>query len=189
LAFREEITVGDWVLPLANVGQRRIDQVVTLIKSGQAGPEAIEPPSDLFPLRSAYPQLMADLGIVLELLHDLKDDLTASAVTVELHGKDLQRLGGAIEMLSNKQLNRLPRTQVIASMSDPFELLRDIEDEITSCDEMLERHGYKLQHLDLAMQMMEEIAASSLIGDGEQPSGSSRLPRLRTACEHALGPK
>ena len=189
LAFSNEIQVGEWVLPVSNVGQRRINQLVALVKAEKSTPEATLPASGSQPELHFRPQLMSDVAIVLQLLADLKADLTSSSDTVGRHREGLQQLDAAIRMLSSEQLQRRSRHQFVESLSAPFELLRSVEDEMTSCHETLARHNYKLQHVDLAMQMLEEVAASLLVGDGEQPLGLTRLPRLRTACEQALGPK
>lgn len=37
-------------------------------------------------------------------------------------------------------------------------LMQDMEDDLTTCGETLERHGMKLQNLDIAMQMLRAIA-------------------------------
>jgi hypothetical protein len=188
LEFPEEIQVGEWVLPLFSIGQRWIDQIVAFTKSGQSEPNVKQSPGGLLTPQCDQPQMMADLGLVLELLNDLKDDLTSSSDTLSQHGEDLRQLDAAIQMLSSDDLRRRSGPQLIEGLGEPFELLGRLEDEIC-CDETVARHSYKLQHLDFAMQMLEEVAASSLIGHGEQSSGPSRLPRLRTACEHALRPR
>jgi hypothetical protein len=171
------------------VGQRRIDQIVTCIKDGQAATEAMQPPIASPSPPPARTELMDDLIIIGRLLGDLQKDLLSSPQTVEDHGAHLQHLEAVMRMLSSDPLVRLPATQFVEGLGETFELLGRLEDEISSNDATLGRHGYKLQHLDLAMQMLEELAAASLIGDSEQPSGPSRLPRLRTACELALQPK
>ena len=189
LAFSEEIQLCEWVLPLSNVGQRRINQVIALVKTGKAACEATQAASGTPPQRCARPQLRDDLRIVLKLLTDLLDDLTSSSDTVGRHGQGLRHLETAVQLLASEQFQHLSRPQLVEGLSKPFEMLGRVEDEITACEETLARHSYKLQHLDLAMQMLEEIAAGLLVGDPGLQSGSPRLPRLRATCELALRAK
>jgi len=171
------------------VGQRRINQVIALVKNGQSACEATQAASETQTQRCARPKFMDDIGIVLKLLTDLLDDLTSSSDTVGRHSKDLRHLETAVQLLASEQFQHLSRPQLVEGLSKPFETLGRVEDGITACEETLARHSYKLQHLDLAMQMLEEIGADLLVGERGLQSGPPRLTRLRASCELALSPK
>jgi hypothetical protein len=100
----------------------------------------------------------------------------------------LRHFDQAATTLSDPELLRLSRLQLVDELGAVFQLLVDLEDEFTSSRETVARHGYKLQHLDLAMQMLSELAADLVIGSSGRPSGNPRLENLRIACDKALQP-
>jgi hypothetical protein len=65
-------------------------------------------------------------------------------------------------------------------------VVREPEDELTSCTDTLVQHNYKLQHLDFGMQVLAEFSAAALDSDVSSWPDTTRLCRLRSACEHAL---
>ena len=185
LQFSEEIEVREWVLPLRDVGQRRIDQLVAQLKTGQTtgAPEQVAATAlD----RPSIHQRADDVGLVFRILRDLKADLTYSPETLSRHGNALPLLNSAIALLTDRDLVRRSRPQFIEGLGAIFQLVSELEDELTSCSETMARHCYKLQHLDLSMQLLTEMSAAALTSDGEQSENAVRLHNLRVACEHAL---
>lgn len=75
--------------------------------------------------------------------------------------------------------------QLAADVQTIVRLMQDLEDDLSSSDETLARHGMKLQHLDIAMQMLRAVAGQLLPGlrDG---TSMARLQDLRVACAQAL---
>ncbi len=58
---------------------------------------------------------------------------------------------------------------------------------MAASDETLERHGMKLQNLDIAMQMLRAVAGELTPDDGNGPVRIAKLEDLRVACAQALG--
>lgn len=74
-------------------------------------------------------------------------------------------------------------SELIDGLKDVVKLLEDLEDDLSSSQESLARHGPKLQNLDIAMQMIRSVVRE-LSGD-EQALGAD-LSDLRVVCEQAL---
>lgn len=129
MRFSSEVSVDEWLAAPTKVQQRRVDEIVALVKAGGA---------DLVPIDGGpteprtKDQLVDDLGVIVRLMQDLEDDLAAS-------------------------------------------------------DETLERHGTKLQHLDIAMQMLRAVASELTPNGSKEPFATARLEDLRVACAQALG--
>ncbi|QIK79626.1 hypothetical protein G7077_12645 [Sphingomonas piscis] len=168
-------------MPLKAVGQRRVDQIVAALRNAGSArgklPEQLETRS---PSRRSE-----DLEIVHRLLEDLEQDLSSSAETLRSHYGTMPILKTAQQLLAAPELEQQSRYQFIDSLGEIFECIRELEDELTACTDTLVRHSYKLQHLDLAMQMLTEVSAEALNSD-DDTSKTPRLHNLRTACEHAL---
>ncbi len=99
LHFSSELSVREWLAPPSNVEQRRIDDIVALVKSGAAVPPDLgAPPDPPAPARSDTP-LVDDLETVIRLLDALENDLTSSGETVARHGMKLQNLDIAMQMV------------------------------------------------------------------------------------------
>lgn len=77
--------------------------------------------------------------------------------------------------------------QLVDDLGAVVRLMQDLEDELAGCDETVERHGVKLQNLDIAMQMLRAVAGELTPGDIGQAANIGRLESLRMACEKALG--
>lgn len=127
LRFLSEVSIKDWLAAPEKVQQRRVNDIVALIKSGGAVPSA--------------------------------EDRTAG----------------------------LPRSngQLTVDLGEVVKLLRDLEDDLCSSEESLERHGMKLQHLDIAMQMLRAVAIE-LTPNEHGTTGNAKLRDLRVACAQAL---
>lgn len=100
----------------------------------------------------------------------------------------LVKSGGAeLPQVSSPVLGPRSPEQLIEDLEAVLSLMQDLEDELASSIETLNRHGLKLQNLDIAMQMVRAISAElAPDGDGERAS-IARLEDLRNACSQALG--
>lgn len=128
IRFSSEVLVEDWLAAPTKVQQRRVDEIVSLVKAGGADPV----PIDGGPTEArTTEELVDDIGAVIRLMQDLEDDLAASAKT-------------------------------------------------------LERHGMKLQHLDIAMQMLRAVACELTPDGGDEQCSLAKLKDLRVACAQAL---
>jgi hypothetical protein len=87
-----------------------------------------------------------------------------------------------------KLIAEAPRTheQLTEDLSEVVKLMQDLEDDLSSSDATRERHGMKLQHLDIAMQMLRALAAELGPRGRDVASGSAKLRDLRVACSQAL---
>ncbi len=182
--FVAEIAVNDWIAPPANAEQARIDEIVASIKAGGAATQAAG--ADVSAHGRPESTLADDLKMVEALLVALKADLSGSAMTLTRHGSEMRYLDQAMEMLSDPELPRRSRHQLAEVLGAVFQLLVDLEDEFTRIRETVARHSYKLQHLDLAMQMLTELAGDLIIGGADPAAGNPRMDNLRVACGNAL---
>jgi hypothetical protein len=185
IRFLEEIQVGAWVLPLRTDRQRDVDQSLGALNARESLFDPIATSASALNPATAE-QRLDELMTVLRLLDDLEADLSSSAETVRMHGGRMPLFETAMNMLRQPELHHCPRHQFIDGLGEVFELVRELEDELTSCTDTLVRHSYKLQHLDFAMQMLTEISASALAGDADPSADTTRMQRLRSACESAL---
>ena len=76
--------------------------------------------------------------------------------------------------------------QLVDDLAATMRLLSDLEVDLASCDETLARHAMKLQNLDIAMQMLQAVAAELTPGSDERVS-LAKLGDLRVTCAKALG--
>jgi len=185
MQFSAQIDVDAWLAPAAKAGQARVDEIVALVKAGAAVSES---EGDAAPSRhgGSGSILADDLTVVTALLGNLKDDLTRSSDTVDTHGAKLEHLDQAMEMLSDEGLIRRSRHQLADELGVIFQLLVEVEDDVTGIRETVARHGYKLQNLDLAMQMLMEVGSEMIINGEEGLSSNPRLNNLRGVCDKAL---
>ena len=136
-----------------------------------------------------YPQLFDDLGMLVRLLKALHDDLTSASDTVARHSQGLSQLTEAMQTLSNPSCPERSPDQFIVDLEGVFKRLSYVEDELTASPETIALHGFKLQNLDLATQLLVEVFAEVVMGGGDHSGGASKLQRLRLACEKALSAK
>lgn len=79
------------------------------------------------------------------------------------------------------------RAQLVDDLGAVVDLMQGLEDELTSSMATLERHGMKLQHLDIAMQMLRAVASELSPADlGIERTAAARLQDLRVSCAEAL---
>lgn len=99
---------------------------------------------------------------------------------VKAGGADLGREDGGA---------RDPRTheQLVDDVGAVVSLMQDLEDDLAASDETLERHGMKLQNLDIAMQMLRAVAGELTPNSGDGTVSIAKLKDLRVACAQALG--
>lgn len=77
--------------------------------------------------------------------------------------------------------------QLVDDLGAVVSLMEGLEDELSSSNETLARHGIKLQHLDIAMQMLRAVARELSTGGWNGQAGMARLEDLRVVCAQALG--
>jgi hypothetical protein len=183
IQFEKEIVVGDWLAPAPNTGQARIDEIVASLKAGEVTPELTELDGRSRAKSQSF-GLSSDLQIVCDLLLTLERDLSCSSLTIDRHGSKMPFLGQVVERMSNPDLLRRSKHQLADELGAAYQILVHLEDEFTDTRDTIARHGYKLQHLDLAMQMLSELTAELLFGSSG--SENSRLENLRIACDKAL---
>jgi hypothetical protein len=117
-------------------------------------------------------------------------DWLAAPEKVEQHRVDdivaLIKAGGAVPSAEDRTAG-LPRTngQLTADLGEVVKLLQDLEDDLCSSDPTLKLHGVKLQHLDIAMQMLRAVA-TELTPNEHGTTGNAKLRDLRVACAQAL---
>jgi len=165
-----------------------------LFGSGSLGPLKVQTPPDVRPgivadRAISYPQLFGDLAILVRLLKALHDDLMSASETVARHGLGLSQLTEAMQTLSHPSCPDRSPDQFIVDLERVFKRLSSVEDELTASVETIALHGFKLQNLDLATQMLVEVFAEVVMGGGNHSGDASKLQRLRVACEQALSAK
>ena len=185
LEFSGEIDLPKWLAPASHAGQSRVDEIIAMLKAGAAPEEPPEAGASTAPKSST---IKDDLGLLRALLKNLKDDLSRSSETVDLHSSKLPHLDQAMAVLSDPKLLRLSKYQLVDELGGVLQLLVEVEDELAHTKDTVARHGYKLQHLDLAMQMLTELGSELITGSEDSLSTSPRLQNLRSVCENALKP-
>jgi len=133
-----------------------------------------------------YPQLFGDLAILVRLLQALHDDLVSAQETAGRHGQGLDQLTEAMRTLGHPACPDRSPDQFIVGLESVFKQLSFAEDDLTASAETIMVHGFKLQNLDLATQMLVEVFSEVVMGGGDASIGASKLQRLRLACELAL---
>jgi len=186
LEFSGEIDVSKWLAPASHAGQSRVDEIIAMLKAGAAPEEPPEAAAGAAPKPSTVED---DLGLLRALLKNLKDDLSRSSETVDLHSSKLPHLDQAMAILSDPKLLRQSKYQLVDELGGVLQLLVELEDELAHTTDTVARHGYKLQHLDLAMQMLTELGSELITGSEDSLSASPRLQNLRGVCENALKPE
>ena len=185
LEFSAPIDLSEWLAPASHAGQARVDEIFALLKAGAAPAKPAESKASDEVKAST---LENDLTLLRGLLKNLKDDLSRSSETLDLHSSKLPHLDRAAEILSDPKLLRQSPYQLVDELGGVLQLLVELEDELAHTTDTVARHGYKLQHLDLAMQMLTELGSELITGSQDSLSVSPRLQNLRGVCENALKP-
>jgi hypothetical protein len=96
---------------------------------------------------------------------------------------------GRTDPPADNESSHEPRSydQLIDDLAAVVGLMQDLEDDLAASDATLERHGLKLQNLDIAMQMLRAVASELKPNGTESPISMARLADLRVACAQALG--
>lgn len=92
------------------------------------------------------------------------------------------------EASGSKPASDAPQTQerLADYLADVVRLMQDLEDDLASSDDTLDRHGLKLQNLDIAMQMIRAIAQELTSEPGREVISMAKLEDLRVVCTQAL---
>lgn len=98
--FDVEVSVEEWLAGPAKAEQDRVDDIVSLIKTGRLMPQVdgAEPAINT-EARQSNEQSATDLKAVVNLIQDLEDDLASSPETLMRHEVKLQNLDIAMQML------------------------------------------------------------------------------------------
>lgn len=99
----------------------------------------------------------------------------------------LVKAGGVPEVPSLAVHQPRSHEQLADDLGAVIRLMQDLEDDLTSSDETLARHGLKLQNLDIAMQMLRAASAELVPGSSGEQVSLAKLEDLRVACAKALG--
>jgi len=184
--FSSHIDPSKWLAPAAHAGQARVDEILAILKAGAEPPRASE--AEASRENSNSYSLEDDLGLLRALLKNLNDELSGSSETLDRHSSKLAHLDQAMQLLSDPKLVRRSPYQLVDELGGVLQLLVELEDELAHTKDTVARHGYKLQHLDLAMQMLTELGSELITGSEDSLSASPRLQNLRGVCENALKP-
>lgn len=77
--------------------------------------------------------------------------------------------------------------QLVDDLGTVVRLMQDLEADLASSIETLERHGMKLQNLDIAMQMLRAVSSEISPESSKEPVSLAKLADLRVASAKALG--
>jgi len=100
----------------------------------------------------------------------------------------LVKAGGAdLGQEDGRERETRSHEQLADDLRAVVKLMQDLEDDLAASDQTLERHGMKLQNLDIATQMLRAIASELTPDGGDGPVRIARLEDLRVACAQALG--
>lgn len=131
LRFPSEVSVKDWLAAPTAVHQKRVDEMVALVKAGGVSePDSL--PADHGYAREgrSQEQLADDVGAAIRLMHDLEDDLASSDETLVRHATKLQNLDIAMQIL------RAISAELMPNRNDPVSLAR-LEDLRVACAKAL----------------------------------------------------
>jgi hypothetical protein len=138
------------------------------------------------PQRS-YRELPEDVAALARLLLDLHRDLASFAATLERHKPALDGLQASVARLRLDNAKPSPGNQLFGSLQQLLGQLREVENELAHAPETIARHGMKLQHIDLSMQLLTEMIVKLATFGAIQPLSEARLRNLRACCSRAVG--
>jgi hypothetical protein len=95
-----EVRVRDWLAPVGNKGQDRVDETVRLLKAGVLPAVSTQEPVNPVPTSLSQAQLASELRSAIRLIEKLGDDLACDPGTVARHGASLQLIDIAIQTIS-----------------------------------------------------------------------------------------
>lgn len=125
LKFSGGIDVSQWRRPVGNAEQRRVDDIVRLVKAGAVPLPVNVPPGDIPP---GIDGPSADLRRAATLLGRLGDRLATDAIVVANYPAELQNLDVAIQMIEAVRL-LLESREDLATDSEKFASLRRSADQ------------------------------------------------------------
>lgn len=100
LRFSSKVSLQEWLAPPAAVHQQRVDEMVALVKAGKiSGTKGLAVSENIARTSRVQRDALTDLEVVIALLQDLEDDIASSSETVARHGRKLQNLDLAMQML------------------------------------------------------------------------------------------
>lgn len=98
-----DVCVRDWLAPVGNKQQDRVDETVRLVKTGALASLAIHEPLQSptqLPARLLVVQLASDLRTAIQLIEKVGDELAGDDATLARHGASLQLIDIALQTFS-----------------------------------------------------------------------------------------
>lgn len=99
LRFASDISIKQWLEAPSKAEQQRVDEIVSLVKAG-AIPGAFSGRHKAGSKKAYESQLVDSLNAVVKLLSHLEVDLCSSPETLERHGRSLQNLDIALQVIN-----------------------------------------------------------------------------------------
>ncbi|QIK78201.1 hypothetical protein G7077_04080 [Sphingomonas piscis] len=138
-------------------------------------------------MAQCYPYLLGDLSVLRRLFEDLHQDLAAVPETAARHPEALDKLSAAAAMADGLRHLSPSRNELVTRLRSILQQLNGIEEDLSSSMETIERHAFKLQHVDFATQLLTSVIVSAALGEALDPLTAARLRNLRDCCRQALG--
>lgn len=137
-------------------------------------------------MMACYPHLLGDLTVLCRLLSDLRNDLVAKPSSVLRHGSTLQRLQAAVGAIADVSSSSPTREQLVDCLRTALKQLAGLEEDLASSAETVSQHAFKLQHVDLATQLLTSVIVGAVWLGEVDPVSLARLQNLRASCKQAL---
>lgn len=93
---------------------------------------------------------------------------------------------GTIDASLERISQTVPHVEIHDDLAAVVRLMQDLEDDLASSPDTLERPAKKLQNLDIAVQMLRAIAGELTPDTTGATGGIARLDDLRVVCAQAL---
>lgn len=118
LSFPSEVSVKDWLAAPTAVHQKRVDEMVALVKAaGVSKPDSLPADHSFAREGRTQEQLVDDVGAAIRLMHDLEDDLASSDETLVRHARKLQNLDIAMQILRAVCAELMPNSHETVSLA------------------------------------------------------------------------
>ena len=108
------------------------------------------------------------------------DEIAYLAKTGAIHGATGETT------TANQAAAAPPKRELIEGLQVVVRLMHALETELASSPETISRHGTRLQHLDIAIQMIQAIARELGPARDTEPDNLAKLADLRAVCAQAL---
>ncbi|QIK77982.1 hypothetical protein G7077_02700 [Sphingomonas piscis] len=137
-------------------------------------------------MQACYPYLLSDLSLLLNMLQDLRKELSGVAATARRHGYTLAKIEAAEKAISELRGSSLTRDHLVAQLRSVLRKLGGVGDDLVSSPDTVAEHGFKLQHVDLTAQLLSSTIVAAALEADFDPLTMARLQNLRACCKQAL---